>query len=105
MKRLKASLICGISALIIGVGTFLVNNIPLGLSLSSATDIPKNISTNLTTSQIKPEIRDLLQKNNLRPAQYQSPAPDFELRDLDGKVVRLSQFKGETVLLGFFTTW
>jgi peroxiredoxin len=31
--------------------------------------------------------------------------PDFELLDLEGKVVRLSQFKGETVLLGFFTTW
>jgi peroxiredoxin len=31
--------------------------------------------------------------------------PDFELLDLDGNAVRLSQFKGETVLLGFFTTW
>jgi peroxiredoxin len=31
--------------------------------------------------------------------------PDFELFDMDGKPVRLSQFKGEIVLLGFFTTW
>jgi cytochrome oxidase Cu insertion factor (SCO1/SenC/PrrC family) len=56
-------------------------------------------------AEISPEIKALLQNNNLRPAQYQTPAPDFVLYDLDGNKVSLSQFRGETVLLGFFTTW
>jgi len=33
------------------------------------------------------------------------PAPDFTLRDLDGKVVRLSDFRGQTVVLNFWATW
>jgi cytochrome oxidase Cu insertion factor (SCO1/SenC/PrrC family) len=66
---------------------------------------PQSIEENSATAQISPEIRTLLQDNNLRPAQYQTPAPDFILSDLDGNEVRLNQFRGETVLLGFFTTW
>ena len=42
---------------------------------------------------------------NMREPEGHPVMPDFELLDLDGKSVRLSQFKGETVLLGFFTTW
>jgi cytochrome c biogenesis protein CcmG/thiol:disulfide interchange protein DsbE len=34
-----------------------------------------------------------------------NPAPDFSLRDVDGKVVRLSDFKGKVVLLDFWATW
>ena len=33
------------------------------------------------------------------------PAPDFALRTLDGKVVRLSEFSGKTVLVNFWATW
>ena len=33
------------------------------------------------------------------------PAPDFALRTLDGKPVRLSQFRGKTVLVNFWATW
>lgn len=32
-------------------------------------------------------------------------APDFELETLDGDVVRLSDFRGEKVLLNFWATW
>jgi peroxiredoxin len=32
-------------------------------------------------------------------------APDFELRSLDGKSVRLSDFHGKVVLLNFWATW
>ncbi|MEP7234314.1 MAG: TlpA disulfide reductase family protein [Ignavibacteriota bacterium] len=35
----------------------------------------------------------------------QKPAPDFVLNDLDGKQVRLSDFKGKTVVLNFWATW
>ncbi len=33
------------------------------------------------------------------------PAPDFNLRDLDGKQVQLSGLKGKVVLLDFWATW
>lgn len=32
-------------------------------------------------------------------------APDFTLQDTDGKVVRLSDFRGQTVVLNFWATW
>ncbi len=33
------------------------------------------------------------------------PAPDFKLKDLDGREVQLSSLKGEIVLLDFWATW
>jgi peroxiredoxin len=33
------------------------------------------------------------------------PAPHFELPDLSGKTVRLTDFKGRAVLLNFWATW
>ena len=33
------------------------------------------------------------------------PAPDFILKDIEGKAVSLSQFKGKPVLLNFWATW
>jgi peroxiredoxin len=34
-----------------------------------------------------------------------SPAPDFALQDTAGATVRLSDFRGKTVLLDFWATW
>jgi peroxiredoxin len=33
------------------------------------------------------------------------PAPDFELKSLDGNIVRLSDFEGKAVLVNFWATW
>jgi peroxiredoxin len=33
------------------------------------------------------------------------PAPEFELTDLDGKSVKLSDYRGKAVLLNFWATW
>lgn len=38
-------------------------------------------------------------------ADLDEPAPDFALQDVDGKVVRLSDFRGQTVVLNFWATW
>ncbi|WP_349409699.1 peroxiredoxin family protein [Pseudalkalibacillus sp. SCS-8] len=38
-------------------------------------------------------------------AQMGKQAPDFKLKDLSGKDVQLSDFKGKTVVLNFWTTW
>lgn len=34
-----------------------------------------------------------------------SPAPDFSLEALDGKTMKLSDFRGKAVLLNFWATW
>ena len=33
------------------------------------------------------------------------PAPDFELTDLNGKSIKLSDYRGKAVLLNFWATW
>ena len=33
------------------------------------------------------------------------PAPDFSLASVDGKTVKLSEFRGKAVLLNFWATW
>lgn len=38
-------------------------------------------------------------------AKVGEPAPDFALRDLNGKVVRLSEFRGDTIVVNFWATW
>src|SRR5438067_1498785 len=33
------------------------------------------------------------------------PAPDFELKGIDGKTYKLSEFRGKVVVLNFWATW
>lgn len=34
-----------------------------------------------------------------------APAPDFELKDLNGNAVKLSDYRGKVVLVNFWATW
>jgi len=43
--------------------------------------------------------------SDANPIEKASPAPGWELQDLDGKTVRLSDFKGKVVILDFWATW
>jgi peroxiredoxin len=42
---------------------------------------------------------------SLTPLPGAIPAPDFELMDTDGRLHRLSDYRGKTVILNFWTTW
>jgi hypothetical protein len=41
----------------------------------------------------------------LRPPETRHPVPDFSLVDLYGNGVRLSDYRGSAVFIGFWTTW
>jgi hypothetical protein len=51
------------------------------------------------------EISFLLKKIGMSQGRDVAEAPDFNLLDVNGKPVVLSQYRGSVVLLGFWTTW
>lgn len=44
-------------------------------------------------------------QTNMSAPQLGYLAPDFELSDVEGKIVRLSELRGKPVLLNFWATW
>jgi len=42
---------------------------------------------------------------SVKPDKERRPAPEFTLKDADGKLVRISDSKGKVVLLDFWATW
>src|SRR3990167_4597489 len=53
-----------------------------------------------TGTSSKNETKNIIQE---RPSL--GKAPDFELEDLNGKIVKLSDFRGQKVIVNFFATW
>lgn len=43
--------------------------------------------------------------SELQPEKQRQPAPNFTLKDADGKSVKLSDYHGRVVLLNFWATW
>jgi cytochrome c biogenesis protein CcmG/thiol:disulfide interchange protein DsbE len=49
--------------------------------------------------------QDSVMAASVKPDKDRKYAPDFSLKDADGKVVHLSDYKGKVVLLDFWATW
>ncbi|MHB1654322.1 MAG: peroxiredoxin family protein [Desulfitobacteriaceae bacterium] len=79
----------------------------IGLVIWGVYDVGKNKSTNpetkSNTASVQPgtdkgqQLTVGLQKGNL--------APDFELRTLDGQVIKLSSLRGKKVIVNMWATW
>lgn len=41
----------------------------------------------------------------LHPVKGQPPAPDFELKDIDGSIHKLTDYRGKVVIVNFWATW
>jgi cytochrome c biogenesis protein CcmG/thiol:disulfide interchange protein DsbE len=52
-----------------------------------------------------PESRAVKSAPPVKPVTDRKPAPEFALKDADGKTVHLEEYKGKVVLLDFFATW
>ena len=63
----------------------------LSCQQSSKTNTATTTTTSLTTHVVGNEVGNL--------------APEFNLKDLDGNTVSLSEFKGSPVVLNFWATW
>jgi peroxiredoxin len=47
----------------------------------------------------------VLAASHVKPEKERNPAPEFALKDADGKTVHLADYKGKVVLLDFWATW
>ncbi len=52
-----------------------------------------------------PAPREIDESRLLDQIPYELEAPKFELKDLNGKTVRLSDYRGKVVFLNFWATW
>ncbi len=48
---------------------------------------------------------DRVRAASVKPDKQRKPAPDFVLKDANGKEFKLSDYKGKIVLLNFWATW
>ena len=107
MKHFQKNILAGILAILVIVGAaasfYFWNQPPTPANAEEKLD--QFAKEAPAKAEVNPYISALLKKMNMQVASDHPMMPDFELLDVDGKPVRLSQFKGETVLLGFFTTW
>ena len=101
----KKSLIKSIFALVIlavllGGAYFIANrNADSGNNIVENSSTPTVKPTTVKTPTVKDDGGNKSTNSNLKPA------IDFELSDLEGKTVKLSDYKGKIVFVNFWATW
>ena len=54
----------------------------------------------------KPSTKTVKNETKIQQKHFEYPvAPDFELKDLDGNLVKLSDYKDKVVIIDFWATW
>jgi cytochrome c biogenesis protein CcmG/thiol:disulfide interchange protein DsbE len=48
---------------------------------------------------------EAVEATSIKPASDRQTAPEFALKDIDGRTVKLSDYRGKVVLLNFWATW
>lgn len=77
-------------------------------SVSSTTlETPINRSIDqITSTPTFPKIVEITPKANIQSiAQVGKPAPDFSLKTIDGKLMKLSDLRGKAVLINLWASW
>lgn len=63
-------------------------------------------ATKLIKPKSNPQIEPAPRHSNIKVAEWVSkPAPDFQVKDLNGEDLSLGKYKGQIVLLDFWATW
>lgn len=91
---LKTILTLVILALLLGGAYFVA---------SRNTDSGNNVNENNVTDNSTPSVQD--GGGNKNTDSNLKPAIDFELSDLEGNTVKLSDYKGKVVFVNFWATW
>jgi peroxiredoxin len=75
------------------MSTYLSHTPVFALSLAAALTLLSGCSTPAKTQTTQ------------KPVESRKSAPEFSLKDAEGKAVKLSDYKGKAVLLNFWATW
>lgn len=97
----KTIITLGLSILV-GISAFTVYNYNKSQENNTTIQKQASINTNSTSGQKNANTSDNLQ-NTIKNVKIK--ASDFKLKNLNGKEVSLSDYKGKKVFLNFFATW
>lgn len=97
-----------LAGLLVGIGIgWTLFNIPVSparhIPFETPTYTPKHVKT--TSTEIPQSVGISPEVNFQSTTRVGKPAPDFTLKTIDGKVVKLSYFKGQAVLINMWASW
>lgn len=97
-----------LAGLLVGIAfTWIMSYAPASPAQQAPTKTPSYSPTGLTTSTSEvPQIVEITPEVNIQSiARVGNPAPDFSLKTIEGKEIRLSDLKGKAVLINLWASW